>query len=340
MMSEPNFKLSKDLTGTNITTATKSGYGTVHKIYGHTNEDGSCVAEDGTVEIISKNGEQQESKAIETKPLCILKDANDNIIAQDYIDLDKQKIHKECKYSIFNGSENWEIKSYNGKYYFRLSDTNVQASDIGMCNRLTFIESTKSIVENLNSIRCTAGAIDISLDFSDLSIDNFKTWLKSNNVVLINKLSGAIEEDILCSNKIKQFANSTIIYERSGAVLDVTLTNNKAIAEVNESLQNVQKKNIEQKEKLNNMYNEILANGRGYCGTAGAGANANDLKTIGLYRVNGNGTEKNFPTQANGIMEISGNAQIAVEQIFTNFDGKKWSRICWYGSWKSWLSMN
>lgn len=58
----------------------------------------------GTVEIISKNGDQQSSNVVLTKPLCCLKDG-DNIIAQDYIDYNKGVVHRECGY----------ISSYNNE---------------------------------------------------------------------------------------------------------------------------------------------------------------------------------------------------------------------------------
>lgn len=50
------------------------------------------------------------------------------------------------------------------------------------------------------------------------------------------------QEDIDCSDKIVQYADSTTVYNTDGAEIEVSLTNNKAISEVNENLDRIEKK--------------------------------------------------------------------------------------------------
>ena len=61
---------------------------------------------------------------------------------------------------------------------------------------------------------------------------NFKKVVRANGT----------EEDINCSNKIIQYDGQTTIYNRDGAEMEVSLTNNKAISEVNEDIKNIETK--------------------------------------------------------------------------------------------------
>ena len=86
-------------------------------------------------------------------------------------------IHNKRKTIVFDGTEDWQLMSYQSKYYFRLSISDIKASNEGLCSHLSFIESSLSIINYENSIRITDGCIDISFDFASMTIDTFKSIL-------------------------------------------------------------------------------------------------------------------------------------------------------------------
>ena len=53
---------------------------------------------EGSIKITSTDGTNTSNKVISCKPLCCLKDESGNILAQDYIDFDRQKIIRQCEY--------------------------------------------------------------------------------------------------------------------------------------------------------------------------------------------------------------------------------------------------
>lgn len=89
------------------------------------------------------------------------------------------------------------------------------------------------------------------------TVEQFKKWLYSNNVKAIYELETPVEEDIDCSNKIVQYAEETTVYNSDGAEIEVCLTNNKAISEVNEDLNNIENKLDFTSNKINNYSIEV-----------------------------------------------------------------------------------
>ncbi len=206
-----------------------------------------------TVETISENDSNISSNiAYINKPLCCLKDSEGNIIARDYIDYTNKKIHRECAYIAFDGSENiQQVSNNNGLYRYDCHIADLKQNTEAVSSHFKY--STASI-ENINN-ECmlihTQNKIMIFL--SKIStVEQFKKWLYSNNVKAIYKLGTPVEEDIECSNKIVQYAEETTVYNSDGAEIEVCLTNNKAISEVNEDLNNIEKStnNIEEMRQI------------------------------------------------------------------------------------------
>lgn len=72
------------------------------------------------------------------------------------------------------------------------------------------------------------------------TLEEFKTWLSQNPVEVVLRLATPIIEDIDCSDKIKQYDGQTTVYNTDGAELECTLTNNRAIAQINQNLQQIE----------------------------------------------------------------------------------------------------
>lgn len=193
----------------------------------------------GTVEIISQNGDQQSSNVVVTKPLCCLKDG-DNVVAQDWIDYGKGVVHRECKHMILNGTEAWGYNANTKTFYCTwASDAKNNAKCISSHFKFNGFETTID-----NSIYI--GNISICIVHHETStVEQFKTWLASNPVTFIYQLATPIEEPLDCSNKIVQYADETTVSNRDGAEIEVSLTNNKAISEVNGELGSLQEKQIQ-----------------------------------------------------------------------------------------------
>ena len=294
---------------------------------------------EGTVENISKNGDQQSSNVVVTKPLCCLKDTEGNIIAQDYIDYSKGVVHRECGYEVFDGTQEWYSSSYtNDTYLCALAYIVNTDSELVLSNRFAFGNYTQ--VTNKECIASIGGgAINIRILKSRLEtpdVAGLKKWLATNNVIAIFKLAILTTEPIDCSNKIVQYGEQTTVYNRDGAKIEVSLTNNEAISGLNENIGNVENK-IEQKieqtsnELIKLMGNEPLL----YKGEVFMNVNYNNLD-VGYYNVNtftGTGGS-NYPSQnIFGSMIVLKRAQIVITSTYIHYriknDATTWS------SWKT-----
>ena len=93
------------------------------------------------------------------------------------------------------------------------------------------------------------------LDYENKKIIRQCKYEIINGEAVISKLPESIEEQIQCSDKIKQYDDRTIIYCRDEAVVELTLSNNKAISEINSNMKNIEDNmllNIEEKENITN----------------------------------------------------------------------------------------
>lgn len=204
----------------------------------------------GTVEIISKNGDEQSSNVIVTKPLCCLKDNKGNIIAQDYIDYTRGVVHRECGYLVLDGNTNIKyMDASNNTARFMVVLDNIKSITTLKCDKLKVVKQSEVgdeecvIIRDLSSDNIVN--IRVKRDrLSEVSTAGIKNYLSSAPINIIYQLATPIEEPIDCSNKIVQYANETTVSNRDGAEIEVSLTNNKAISEVNEELGGLRDKTV------------------------------------------------------------------------------------------------
>lgn len=197
---------------------------------------------EGTVEIISENGSNRSSNIIyKVSPLCAIKDIEDNIIAQDYIE--GTKVYRECELKILDGTEKW-IKSV-GTSTDDITACWITLNNAGIynCDKFEIIQSgdtsTKQEVMVVSNTAISIKVLNSRLSSADAV--GFKEWLAKNPVTIVYRLETPIVEDINGSNKIFQYAESTTIYNRDNAELEVSLTNNNTISNINENFKHIEK---------------------------------------------------------------------------------------------------
>lgn len=203
----------------------------------------------GTLEIISQNGDQQSSNIVVTKPLCCLKDG-DNIVAQDWIDYDKGVVHRECGYLRLHEIEP-SYSTIRGDYFIaQFNVSNYKLKSVVLCNFLQYIDGGNWDIEkeSVSYGGSTGNSIQVKVLKSRLvTVDSagLLSFLGSVNATVVYQLTTLLEEPLDCSNKIVQYADETTVSNRDGAEIEVSLTNNKAISEVNGELGSLQEKQIQ-----------------------------------------------------------------------------------------------
>lgn len=192
---------------------------------------------EGTVEIISQNGDQQSSNIVATKPLCCLKDSEGNAVAQDYIDYHKGVVHRECGYRILDGTEDWQASGSYGEFYrFGLAGfTDTDTSKKVICSHFNQLQDW-NVEENIVLIGSVYNTDIWFITNQATTVQAFKGWLNSNPITIVYELTTPTEEALDCSNKIVQYVDETTVSNRDEAKIEVSLTNNKAISEVNGEL--------------------------------------------------------------------------------------------------------
>ena len=206
----------------------------------------------GTVVVKSSNSSNTSSTIVYVgKPLCCLKDAEGNIVLQDYIDYKRGKVIRQCGYKILNGSESWfnggMTDWQNKDYLFWTKIDDIAESNYNISNQYTLTD-INTVVNNTSVnykfARYTAYSSSYNIVFLDKNsadVEAFKQKLAKNNMILVYKLATPIEEDIECTDKIIQYEGSTTI--QSDAKIDVTLNNNKAISQIYENIEDTYKRN-------------------------------------------------------------------------------------------------
>lgn len=194
------------------------------------------------IEIISQNGDQQSSNTVVTKPLCSLQDSEGNIIAQDYIDYGKGVVHRECGYIKLYDVEPSYTTVKDNYFIAQFSVANFKVEGYVSCNFTKTIHNNTAWILEEESIAWGGSAknlIQVKLLKSRLAtVDNngLLNFLKNIDATAIYRLRTPTIENINCSNKIVQYADETTVSNRDGAEIEVSLTNNKAISEVNEDI--------------------------------------------------------------------------------------------------------
>lgn len=191
---------------------------------------------EGTVEIISQNGEQQSSNIVVTKPLCAVGDIRDEL---DY----SGKITRYCDYfnkdifyntiSLQTSSSNDSINCFVGTFEKR----KLKSRNDLICNAF------KNIPGDFNPTSehfTLSGNLDTVYFFINKNtantVEQFENYLLQNSIEFVGLLENPTTEPLDCSNKIVQYADETTVSNRDGAKIEVSLTNNKAISEVNEDI--------------------------------------------------------------------------------------------------------
>lgn len=128
-----------------------------------------------------------------------------------------------------------------GLFRYDLASNTIKSNGALMCTHFK-ISNTASMYNAL--IHSTQQRVLFYTNIATL--DAFKTFLsqqyaKGTPVTLIYELETPLIENIDCSNKITQYDEQTTVYNRDGAEIEVSLTNNKAIAQINENLQQIEK---------------------------------------------------------------------------------------------------
>lgn len=204
----------------------------------------------GTVVVKSSNNSNTSSNIVYVdKPLCCLKDAEGNIVLQDYIDYKRGKVVRQCGYKILNGTEAWfnggMTDWQNKDYLFWTKIDDITGSTYNISSQFT-LEDINNVVNitSKNNIFAVYNYNQYNLAFLDrnsTSVEAFKQKLAKNNMILVYKLATPVEENIDCSDKIVQYEGSTTI--ESDAKVEVTLNNNKAISQIYENIEDTYKRN-------------------------------------------------------------------------------------------------
>lgn len=232
-----------------VNNATISNYLNIENIQIEKGPEATLYREygEGLIKVISEKEENTTFKTITCKPLYCIKNNIGNIIAQDYIDFDRQKIVRQCGYLTFDGSsdENWVADTRNNRFFIAkpvdcLRSENGNCTSI--CNKYG-LNNTETVDESYN-----IGASIYVKDLSCTDLASFKQSLANNPMILIVALNTSYEEDIDCTCEIAQYEGETTIYNTEGAELEVELTNNKAMCSVNKSIANLQEKDIKREE--------------------------------------------------------------------------------------------
>ncbi len=185
----------------------------------------------GTVENISKNGDQQSSNIIMTEPLYSVENF------QDEIDCSKGQINKIFDKKTFNGSEDWWAGvSYENCMSFETSvPSKYQYPQT--CSHFKYINNYQLDEPHMymyNNVMYVFVPKTIAS-----TVEQFKTWLASNPIEVIYASATPLIRSIDCSNKLVQYEGETTVSNRDGAKIEVSLTNNEAISGLNEDIGNV-----------------------------------------------------------------------------------------------------
>lgn len=192
----------------------------------------------GTIETISKNGSNTSSNIVYVdKPLCSVGNVRDEL---DYTN--KKIIRRFAKVNLKDLVINYSDAA--GDYYIAQFKANNLKTFTGLmiCNYLNF--DYDSWGANKECFGCGGVAGDylqIKILKSRLeTIDRagLTKFLNANDIIVVYRLANEIIEDVDCSDKITQYDEQTTVYNTDGAEIEVSLTNNKAIAEVNEDFKN------------------------------------------------------------------------------------------------------
>lgn len=178
------------------------------------------------------------------KSLCSVGDVRDELNH-------KGQIIRRCLKKVLDGSDDepWiqHSNSENDVYTYFLNleglayDTNTSISK-AITSHFVYSYSCWNTNKQVGQFSGHPTTNTMYFNSDKTSLADFKAWLKENPVEVVYQLATPTVESIDCSNKIVQYDGQTNIYNRDGAEIEVSLTNNKAISEVNENLDIIEQK--------------------------------------------------------------------------------------------------
>jgi len=165
----------------------------------------------------------------------------------DELDLSKGEIIRRFTEIVLDGSddEDWHLWSANltntERFFMNLEKPTINASS-SLCSHF-YYKNDNSDVEHFrwSTVSGIIKQLVIYINKNNVStLAELKTWLSENPITIIYELAEPIIEHIDCSDKIKQFDGQTTIFNTDEAELECTLTNNTAIAQINQNLQKIE----------------------------------------------------------------------------------------------------
>lgn len=226
------YKSNTDINANNIT-GIKMQKGTVATKWSPYNH--------GSIEIVSKNGEQQSSNMFYVS-IPIAKD--------DVLDFSKQQVKRTVTYSN-SEEEVWAMGTssvYNRQYFYTGTNIALDVKPNSTIENTVFkLRDEVKDFSTENWIALASNGCPCIYLKEITTLEQFKTWLAQNPLTVTYERN---VELLNCSDKIIQYANSTTVYNTDGAEIEVSLTNNKAISEVNENINELEKKQETIKTKI------------------------------------------------------------------------------------------
>lgn len=171
------------------------------------------------------------------KPLCGIGNVRDEL------DYTNKKITRRFDYCEFSGadSENWILDTeFTNCIRFRKSVASLKAAvgPVAMCTHFEYLNNYSADKEHFYIYNNVLYVFVLKTVASTLA--DFKALIASNPIKIVYELATPIVEDIECSDKIAQYDEQTTVYNTDGAEIEVSLTNNKAIAQINQNLQRIE----------------------------------------------------------------------------------------------------
>ena len=175
------------------------------------------------------------------EPLCGLNGVYDEL------DYSKGKIIRRFGKKVFDGTENWNlynISEEKKQYYITVNNYKYSETEITTMSNYFVGDIINNRTKNNNTVYTTSNGIAFRCD-NFATLEEWKAFLaeqyaNGTPVEIVYELATPIIEHIDCSNKIAQFDGQTNIYNTDGAELECTLTNNTAIAQINQNLQKIE----------------------------------------------------------------------------------------------------
>lgn len=237
------FNVPKNCTKVDIRTNTIDKYFTNLKLQKGTIATAWSPYGYGTVETISENGSNTSSNIVYIdKPLCGIGNVRDEL------DYTNKKIIRRCKKIVFDGTEaGWQMGTYSGEMkQFYITVSSKPARNDLLSSHFPYRVGSVSKGAYMNTGSNLAVFVYPVYNGTPINtLNDWKTFLaeqyaNGTPIEIVYKLATPTVEDIDCSDKITQYDEQTTVYNTDNAEIEVSLTNNKTIAQINQNLQKIE----------------------------------------------------------------------------------------------------